>query len=351
MNKHLAVFSTALIVFSATFWGFACPTSAFAETKLTGNAFFPRHHPFMTGLLGPWSKGVEKASKGRVKVVIPPASLAPPTRQWDMLASRIADVAIFPTSFLRKRLHLQQISKIPFTTTTAEATSVALWRTQQKYFNPFNEFKGMKLLANFVHTGYILLNSKRPITKIADLKGLKIRSAPGGTKVLLAKLGATVVTSPGVKIFEYVSKGTVDGLVATYSSIHTYKIGRYIKYITQFPGQLSNVAFSFLMNQKVWNGLSAQDKRAIDGISYEALSRGAGKTWDDQKGAGFEDVKKYKIKIVKADDALMADVKRAATFIQDQWMTEAKKRGLTDPAAAVAFYRSEAKKLAREYAK
>ena len=351
MKIRSFVLSTALITFSATFLGAAYPTQAFAQTTLTGNAFFPRHHPFMTGVLGPWSKGVEKVSKGRVKVVIPPASLAPAPRQWDMVAKRIADVAVFATTFQRKRLHMQQISKIPFLTTTAEATSVALWRTQQKYFNSSNEFKGMKLLANFVHTGYILKNSKRPITKVADLKGLKIRSSPGSTKTLLSNLGATVVTSPGVKIFEYVSKGTVDGLIATYSSIRTYRIGRYIKYVTEFPGQLGNVSFSFLMNQKVWDGLPAQDKKSIAGISYETLSRGGGKAWDDAQDGGFDDVKKYDIKIVKADDGFMTELKKRSSFIQDQWMAEAKKRGLADPAAAVAFYRSEANKLAKEYAK
>ena len=351
MKLKSVVHSTALVAFSAVIWSAAYSAPVLAQTKLTGNAFFPRHHPFMTGVLGPWSKGVEKVSKGRVTVVIPPASLAPAPRQWDMVAKRIADVAVFATTFQRKRLHMQQISKIPFLTTTAEATSVALWRTRQKFFKPADEFKGMKLLASFVHTGYILKNSKRPITKVADLKGLKIRSSPGSTKALLDKLGASVVTSPGVKIFEYVSKGTVDGLIATYSSIRTYRIGRYIKYVTEFPGQLSNVSFSFMMNQKVWDGLPAQDKKAIGGISHEVLSRGGGKAWDDAQGGGFDDVKKYNIKIVKADDSFMAELRRKSTFIQDQWMAEAKKRGLADPAAAVAFYRSEAKNLAREYAK
>jgi len=291
-------------------------SQAVAETTLIGNAFFPRHHPFMKGVLDPWSKGVEKVTNGRVTVMIPPASLAPAPRQWDMVSKGIADVAVFANVFQRKRLHLQQIAQIPFLTTTAAATSVALWRTQQKYFNVHNEYKGKKLLANFVHNGYILKNRIRPVTKVADLKGLKIRSSPGAAKAALDVLGATVVTSPGVKIFEYVSKGTVDGLIATYSSIRTYKIGRYIKYITEFERQLSNVSFSFFMNQKKWDGLPANDRKAIETVSYEVLSKGAGIAWDTSQGGGYEDVKTYNIQITKADDAILAELRSKLGFIE-----------------------------------
>ena len=351
MTKRGKPTHPALIIVPAAIMGAFVISSASAETILTGNAFFPRHHPFMTGVLGPWSKGVEQVTNGRVKVKIPPASMAPAPRQWDMVSKGIADVAVFANVFQRKRLHLQQIAQIPFLTTTAEATSVALWRTQQKYFAYANEYKGKQLLANFVHSGYNLQNNKRAITKVADFKGLKIRSSPGAAKAALDILGATVVTSPGVKIFEYVSKGTVDGLVSTYSTIRTYKIGRYLKHVTDFPGQLSNVSFSFFMNQKKWDALPAQDRKAIETISYEVLSRGGGKAWDDAQGGGFEDVKKYNIKITKADGAFMAELKSKLGFIETKWSAEAKKRGLADPGAAVTFYRSEAKRLAKEYAK
>ena len=105
------------------------------------------------------------------------------------------------------------------------------------------------------------------------------------------------------------------------------------------------------MNQKVWDGLSAQDKKAISGVSYEKLSKSGGKAWDKSQDGGYEDVKTYNIKVVKADDAFMADLKSKLAFIEKDWATEAKKRGLADPAAAIEFFRSEAKRLAKEFAK
>lgn len=317
-----------------------------AQTVLNGNAFFPRHHQLMTGVLGPWSEAVEKATNGRVKVKIPPASMAPAPRQWDMVAKGIADVAITANVFQRRRLLLPPIAELPFTTTSGEASSVALWRTQQKFFNAADEYKGMKLLGLINFAGFNIHNSVRPIAKIEDLKGVKFWTPPGPMKAVIGALGGIAVPAPGVKIFEFVSKGTVDGLVLPFGSINTYKIGRYLKYSTVIPGRLGSASFSFFMKREKWDGLAAADRAAIESVSYEKISRSGGKAWDDGEAKGLADIKRYDIQTMTASADFMKSLRAKLAFREQGWLKAAASRGI-DARAALEFYTAEGLKLAK----
>lgn len=329
--------------------GFVLTVGAMGQSasaaELTINRFTPTAHPMFSGTTAQFTENVKKASNGAIKVIIPSASMAPAPRQWDMVVKGVADVAITANVFQRKRLVLMQMANLPFVTETGESSSVALWRTYKKFFEPLNEYKGVKLLSLFVHSGSVLQSSANPIRSAADLTNVKIRTSPGMSKAVTSALGATAVTSPGVKIFEYVSKGTVDGLVSTTGSINTYKIGRYLKHQTDIPGKLGNVSFSFFMNGKTWAGLSADEKKAVEAVSYEPLSRTGGRAWDVQDQKGDADIKQYNIQRITADAAFLADMRKRLQFIQDDWIKSAKKQGLADPKAAIEFYVAEAKKL------
>ena len=321
---------------------------AAAQTKLVANAAFPRTHPMFIGALGPWIAAVEKATESRVMVEVPSASLAPFRRQWDMVAKGVADVAVNPNAFQRERLHFTQVVTLPFLTTNAEANSVSLWRAQKKFFDAHNEHKGMKLLGMFVHSGYNVQNSVKPITTIADLQGIKVRTGAGASQKIFKAIGGSPVSVPGTKLFEYVSKGTVDGVLATTGSIQTYKIGRYVKYVTYFPGTLGSGSFSLIMRQQSWDAIAPADQAAIDKISYETVSRAGGKAWDDQDKRGVADINQYKIKRNNAPAALVEAIKSKVGFLEEEWIAKAKEKGLADPRAAMNFYRDEGARLARQ---
>ena len=73
-----------------------------------------------------WAADVERVTEGRVTSRFPTSTLAPPSRQWHMVTSGIADVAIVFNGFERNRLHLPTIADLPFGTPSAESASVAL---------------------------------------------------------------------------------------------------------------------------------------------------------------------------------------------------------------------------------
>ena len=59
--------------------GLALP--ARADVTLTMNVAMPRASSFFVGLQQPWAQRIEEESKGRIKIVMPAASMAPISRQ------------------------------------------------------------------------------------------------------------------------------------------------------------------------------------------------------------------------------------------------------------------------------
>jgi len=319
--------------------------AAAANTKVLFNVFIPRRHPIFVGIIDAWAKRVNKATEGRVTVSYPASSLAPPPRQWGMVQKNIADAAMLYNPMEARRLKLRLMFELPLIGGSAEATGVAMNRVHAKYFAKAKEYKGVKFLGHFGYpAGHIHMRNKK-VTTLADLKNVKIRVGKNSGK-MLAALGGVPVPTPGARGHEVISKGVVDGSIYSAGDIRAFKLIRYVKYTTLVPRGLSNAGFSILMNQRKWDGLSAKDKKAIEGVSFEAIGR-SGRKLDELADAAVVALKKGGVEVSTASDALIADMAKKLAFLEQEWLAQVKNSGV-DGKAALAFYRAEVRKLMAE---
>ena len=158
--------------------------------------------------------------------------------------------------------------------------SVAYSRIHWKYLQQVGEYKGVKLLGVFTHGPGQMFNTKRPINKVEDLAGMKIRTGGGIAEEMARALGASAFVKPAPESYELLSSGVADGTFFPLESIISFKLGSVIKYATLFPGGFYSSSFGFFMNEDKWNKLSKQDQDAIASVSGEALALLAGKAWD-----------------------------------------------------------------------
>jgi TRAP-type transport system periplasmic protein len=324
------------------------PGAARADATLTMNVAMPRTSSFFVGLYQPWKEAVERESQGRIKVEMPAASLAPLGRQWDMVASGIADVAMTPDDFIRQRVKLPFLAEIPFLAPNSIAATVAIWRTEQKYFEPAHEYKGMKLLGLWVNGGNTLMTVPHSVMKLADFRGLKLWVATPNMKQAVDAFGATPVPSEGSNsMFDYVSGGIVDGSVTGEGSLISFQIARYVKYMTVFPGQLGYNVFSFFMSASAYDKLAPEDKAVIDRVSYETISRQVAQGFVDQDRRGDDAVKQYAIAVSHASPEFMAELAPKIAFFKQDWLASAKERGI-DGEAAYDYFAKTAKELAEQ---
>ncbi|HVA11991.1 MAG TPA: TRAP transporter substrate-binding protein DctP [Stellaceae bacterium] len=308
---------------------------AHADVTLTMNVAMPRASSFFVGVQQPWAQMVEAQSHGHIKIVMPAASMAPLPRQWEMVTSGIADIAESPSEYIKDRVRLPVLAEIPFLAPNGVAASVAIWRTYEKYFVAANEYKGVKLLGFWTTGGNVLQTVKRPVTKIDDFEGLKIWVATPNMATTIRNFGATPVL--GVDMFDTVSGGIVDGAVAGKGALISFQLARYTKEITFFPGQLGYTLQSFFMNQKKYDSLAPEDRAVIDKLSGEPFARMAGQGFVDQDNLADPLIKKDGIGTHRANPEFMKILKEKVAFYKDNWMADAKARGV-DAQAAYDFY-------------
>jgi TRAP-type C4-dicarboxylate transport system substrate-binding protein len=317
-----------------------------ADAALTMNVAMPRTSSFFLGLYGPWKEAVERESQGRIKIDIPAASLAPLNRQWDVVESGVADVAMTPDDFIRQRVKLPFLAETPFIAPNSIAATVAIWRTQQKYFTAAHEYKGVKLLGQWVNGGNTLMTVSRPVKAMEDFKGLKLWVATPSMKAAADAFGAAPVPSAGSgNMFDYVSAGIVDGSITGKGSLISFQIARYIKHIETFSGQLGYNVFSFFMNQKAYDRLSPEDRAAIDKVSNEAISRTVAQGFVDQDNRADELIKQYNIEVSAASPEFVAALKAKIPFYKTEFLAAAKERGIDGP-AAYDYYVKTAQEIA-----
>ena len=126
--------------------------------------------------------------------------------------------------------------------------------------------------------------SKKPIAKMDDFKGLKIREPQGMESEFMVKAGASVVVLPGTEIFSAMDKGVVEATNWATVSIND-KMGfhQMAPYFT-YPGFHSMPVGDFTVNQKEWDKLPEDIKQILTTATREWC-------WDSVQKIAIEDLK------------------------------------------------------------
>jgi len=317
--------------------------AAAQTTTLTMSSWVSPSHLLTKDVLAVWGQQVEKATNGRVKLHMLPKhpSAAPGT--FDAVRDGLVDVSYVTASYTPARHVLPLLAELPGGGTTSVINSVAYSRIHWKYLQQAGEYKGVKLLGVFTHGPGQMFNTKRPINKVEDLAGMKIRTGGGIAEEMARALGASAFVKPAPESYELLSSGVADGTFFPLESIISFKLGSVIKYATLFPGGFYSSSFGFFMNEDKWNKLSKQDQDAINSVSGEALAVLAGKAWDATDAAALEEMKRVGIQISTPSAEFVKEVQERAKSINDKWVKDATAKGV-DGAKVLAEFREEVKR-------
>lgn len=333
--------SRSLIATFAVLAGSIALPDAAAQTVLRFNRWLPPNHNVQGGVMGQWAKDVEAATQGRVKIQFTASSLGPPPRQFDLAAQGVVDIVLGVHGYTPARFRLTQVAEMPFLGESGERISAAYWDVHQKYLAKGSEHEGVKLLALWGHGPGIVTNRVRPITKVGDFDGLKLRVAGGLMTEIAKALGAVPIQAPVPQLYEILSRGVADGVLFTGEGITEFNLQKIVRYETKVPGGLFNTSFFLAMNPKAWEGLSAADQAAIEKLSGKGLSAAAGRSYDERDAVADRDLKKAGIQIAVADAAFVSELRKRLAPLETQWIADAKAKGV-DGVSALKALRAEA---------
>jgi TRAP-type C4-dicarboxylate transport system substrate-binding protein len=297
-------------------------------TTLRVHQMLPAQATIPSKAIEPWTKRVEEASGGRLKFELYPAMQlggAPPDL-FDQAKDGVVDLIWTVLGYTPGRFPKSEVFELPFMVTKAEATSVAFQQFVEA--NSIDEFAGVKLLCVHTH-GPGLFHTKDPVTKLEDLKGMKIR---GGSRIIndmLGRLGAEPVGMPVPQVPEALSTGVITGTTIPWEVTPSLKVAELVKNHTGFSGAngLYTQTFGFTMNLDRYNGLPDDLKALIDQNAGVETARAFGAAMDAGDAAGLKIAQDAGNNIVTLDEAETQRWKDAAQPTIDKWYADATAAG------------------------
>jgi TRAP-type transport system periplasmic protein len=314
--------------------------SAHAQTVITASSWLPPTHT-LSMAQKEWCDLLEQNTAGKMKCNILPRAVSAPPGTFDAVKNGLADISFSVQGYTPGRFIHTQMAELPFLGNFSEPISVAYNKVAMKNPQFAAEHQGMKVIAFFTHGPGIVFNTKRPISKVEDLGGLKFRVGGGMVNEISKTLGMNVTLKPAPESFELLNSGVMDGTLFPAESTESFRIDKIIKHATTFPGGLYNTSFAFVMNQGKYDKLTAEEKKAVDTVSGEVAARIFGRGWDkvDRRAMGL--MQANNVLVTKADAKFVADVKSRTSALEGKWIADAEAKGLKNARAVLAEFRAE----------
>lgn len=264
-----------------------------APIKLTFSIFFPPTHG-QTKAAENWAKEIEKQTNGQVQIAIFPAgTLTKAPQCYDGVVKGISDLGFSLFAYTRGRFPVMAAVDLPMGYPNGKVAS----RVAQEFAKVFNpkELHDVKVLYLHAH-GPGLLHTKKPVKKLEDLKGMKIRATGLSAKVVEA-LGGVPVAMPQGGTYEALQKGVVEGTFGPMEVLKGWKQAEVVKYTTECYGVGYTTTFFIVMNLDKWNALPDDIKKIFDEVSEKYVNV-HGEVWDSTDVEGLKYTQKLGNEII-----------------------------------------------------
>lgn len=163
-------------------------------------------------------------------------------------------------------------------------------------------------------------NSKHPIAKLEDFKGLKLRVLQSPLFIeLFNGLGANSVAMAFPEVYTALEQRVVDGQENPYPTILGNKFQEVQKFVSETK-HIYNVQ-SLLMSKKLWDQLSADEKTLFQAAAREAQDFQR-KTSREAQAAALADLKKGGMTANTISEAEIARIRAAAKPVIEKFSNE-----------------------------
>ena len=298
-------------------------------TTLRFHALVPKETSMNIEVIVPWGQHLEEQSGGRLNFEFYPSMQlgGAPQSLFDQVRDGVVDMAQAVLAYTPGRFPKTETFELPFLMTNAEQTSVAVQEFAEA--NALDEFSGVKVIAlNTLGPG--LLHTSRPVTKLEDLEGMKIR---GGSRVvndMLARLGAEPVAMPVPQVPEALTTGVIDGTTQPWDLTQQLRLPELVHNHTSFAGGRGfyTLVLAWVMNQAVYDGLPDDLKAIIDARPGVELARELGRTTDAYDLIGRKAAEELGNNLVELDEAETARWRAAVQPSTEQWYADSAAVGI-----------------------
>lgn len=281
-----------------------------------------------------FAESVGKRSGGKMRVrSFPGGTLGGDAAVIQSLQGGTIEMTLVATSLLGSQIKEYAMLDLPYLFNDfREADAVLDGPVGRKLADRLPE-KGLVGLSYWDHGFRNMTNSRRPIGKLEDFQGLKIRVLQLPLYVdMFTTLGANAVPMPYPELYSAMETKAVDGQENTFSSIETAKFYEVQKHVS--PTRHVYQPLILLFSRKVWDTLSAEEQRILLDAAAETqpfnrkLSREA-----DAKA--LESLRAKGLTVTEFPAAAVAQVRERLKPVVDKYSREAGEALVKEMAAEI----------------
>ena len=242
----------------------------FQSSEPAGSIFIPIQQE--------WAERVSAASNGRVNIeIVPVGSIVAHNETHDAIGAGILGGHISSTEYIAGKD--ASFSLI--------ANPVGGWGSPHELFRYMKYGGGHELLNELLHpygvhaigvttSGLEAFVSTKPLSGVADLQGLKMRSPEGLVTETFAAAGAAPVNLPTSEVFTALDKGVVDAAdYSAFSVNHSVGLHDIAKHPV-YPGFHSMPLLEVSVNKGQWDSMPSDLQQilefSVDWLAYEQIS-------------------------------------------------------------------------------
>jgi TRAP-type C4-dicarboxylate transport system substrate-binding protein len=325
MKLKLALITAALSAASIT--------SAFAQTKWDLPAAYPTSN-FHTENLTQFAADVDKATGGKLKITVHAnASLFKANEIKRAVQGGQAQIGEVLLVNFENENPLYGLDGIPFLA-TSYAESKQLYAAQKPALEKLLGAQGMKVLYAVAWPPQGIF-TKKELSSVADLRGIKWRAYSPATAKIAELIGAQPVTIQAAELSQALATGVVESYMSSASTGYDSKSYESLKSFYDTQAWLPKNAI--IVNKKAFDALDPATQAALTKAASEAEVRG----WklSEEKNDWYKKGLTSKgMKIVVPPAKLMTDMKQVGTIMLSDWQ---KKTGPDGDAIIASFNKTK----------
>jgi TRAP-type C4-dicarboxylate transport system substrate-binding protein len=294
---------------------------------------------FVSAGLRAFGAALEQKTNGQVTVEYSYSqALGTIPEYYDVLVRGIADVVHYSPYQTTGLFPLSEVGTLPFVVPTAEIASKAFNQVYRAGLLDKKFYEGTKTLFVCGDQGSNLRTVNKPVTTLADIKGVKIM-IPGGmiTSSRVSAMGAVPVVVTGPDVYPALQKGTVEGQLTGWCPMPQFKWCEVNHYATE--PLIGGSPWAIGMNLDSYNKLPKNIQKIIDEMAQsDEYMLAAAQDLDRLNQVARDCFISKGGKITQWEPSALEELGAKTAPVWQKWITDNEAKGLQATKLVDAYY-------------
>ncbi|HKC44876.1 MAG TPA: TRAP transporter substrate-binding protein [Burkholderiales bacterium] len=276
----------------------------------------PKGHPIVLGM-EKFAEIVSAKSGGKMKVnIFPGGTLGGDAPNISALQGGTLEMVVMNSGILASQVKEFAVFDFPFMFANVQEADAVV-------DGPFGKMMLAKLDAKNIHglayweLGFRnITNSKRPLNKVEDISGLKLRVIPNAINIdWVSALGANPTPMAFPEVYSALDQKAIDGQENPVTVINANKFFEVQKYLAITNHQYNPQ--TVIVSKKLWDSLSNDEKKILSDAASEAAAYQR-KVSREQAGEALANLKKNGMQVSEFSPAEVAKFREKVKPIVDK---------------------------------